>query len=69
MENLRKIIDIGLVSNKKYWKLRWISKPIYTSHEIFENYLLAIREIKVTLTLNKPAYVRIRILHLSKVLM
>ena len=37
------------------------------SHKIFENDLVAIR--KVTLTLNKPAYLGMCILDLSKVLM
>ena len=41
------------------------------SHKIFHNDLVAIRKSKVTLTLNKPAYIRIRmcLLELSKVLM
>ena len=39
------------------------------SQKIFENSLVAIRKSKVTLKLNKPAYVGICILDLSKVLM
>ena len=39
------------------------------SHKIFENDLVGTRKSKVTLTLNKPAYVGMRILDLSKVLM
>ena len=38
------------------------------SHEIFDNNLGALCEMKVTLTLNKPAYVGMCILDLSKVL-
>ena len=38
-------------------------------HKIFEFDLVAIRKNKVTLTLNKPAYIRICILELSKLLM
>ena len=38
-------------------KLKWISKPSYMSHKIFDNDLVAIRKNKVTLTLNKPAYI------------
>ena len=38
------------------------------SQKIFDNDLIAIRKSKVTLRLNKPAYVGMRILHVSKVL-
>ena len=38
-------------------------------HKIFDNSLVAICENKVTLILNKPAYTRMYILDLSKVLM
>ena len=44
-------------------------KPSYTLHKIFHYDLVAIRKNKVTLTLNKPAYIGICILKLSKVLM
>ena len=39
------------------------------SHKIFDNDSVAIRKITVTLTLNKPAYIGMCILELSKVLM
>ena len=39
------------------------------SHEIFHNDLVAIHKNKVTLTFNKPPYIRTCILELSKVLM
>ena len=35
------------------------------SHKIFDNDLVAIRKNKVTLTLNKPAYIGMCILELS----
>ena len=50
MENLRKMIDVKLVSNRKNY-LKWISKPSYMSHKIFDNNLVAIRKNKVTLML------------------
>ena len=50
MENLRKLIDVKLVSNRKNY-LKWISKPSYMSHKIFDNNLVAIRKNKVTLML------------------
>ena len=39
------------------------------SHKIFDNDLVPIRKNKVTLTVNKPAYIGMCILELSKVLM
>ena len=68
MENVRNRIDLTLVSNEKDY-LKWTSKPRYMSHKIFEIDLVAIRKNKVTLTLNKSAYIRICILELSKLLM
>ena len=46
----------------------WTSKLSYMQHKLFDNDLVAIREIKVRLTLDKTAYVGICILELSKVL-
>ena len=68
MEKLRNIIDVRLVSNKKDY-LKWIAKPSYIPYKIFDNDLVAIRKSKVTLMLNKPAYIGMCILELSKVLM
>ena len=68
IENLRNRIDVKLVNNKKDY-LKWASKPSYILHKIFENDLVAIRKNKVTLTLNKPAYIGMCISELSKVLM
>ena len=60
-ENVRNRIDVKLVSNKRDY-LKWTSKPSYMSHKIFDNDLVAIRKNKVTLTLNKPAYIGMCIL-------
>ena len=68
VENLRNRIDLRLKSNKKDY-LKWTSKPYYMSQKIFDNDLVAIRKSEVTLTLNKPAYVGMYLLDLSKVLM
>ena len=65
MENIRNRIDVKLVSNKK--TLKWASKPSYMSSKIFDNDLVAIRKNKVTLTFNKPAFIGMCILELSKV--
>ena len=68
MENLRKLVDIGLVSNEK--KLdKLTSKPTYVSSKILNENLMAVHEVKETLTLNRPAYVGMCILDLSKTLM
>ena len=68
MENLRNRIDVKLVSNKIDY-LKWTSKPSYISHKIFDNDLFIILKNKVTLTLNKAAYIGMCILGLRKVLM
>ena len=68
IENVGKKVDVKLESNEKDC-LKLTSKPSYMSQKIFDNDLVAIRKNKVTLTLNKPAYVGICILDLSKVLM
>ena len=67
MENLRNRIDLKLVNNEKDY-LKWTSKPSYMSQKIFYNDLVAIRKSKFALMLNKPAYVGMCILGLSKVL-
>ena len=53
---------------KKY-HLKWTSKSNYIWHKIFDNYLVAIRKNIVTLTLDKPVYIGMCLLELSKVLM
>ena len=55
--------------NIKIDYLKWTSKPSYMSHKTFDNDLVVIRKSKVKLTLNKPEYIGICILELSKVLM
>ena len=68
IENLRNRTDVRLARNKKYY-LTWTSKPGYMSKKIFDYYLVAIRKSKVTLTINKPAYVEMSMLGFSRVLM
>ena len=60
-EKKRNRINVKLVSSKKDY-LKWVSKPSYMSHKIFGNDLVVMRKMKVTLTLNKPAYVGMCIL-------
>ena len=68
MENLRKRVDVRLVTNEKKL-LKLASKPTYVSSKIFNENLVAVHKIKETLTLNRPAYVGMCILDLSKTLM
>ena len=68
MENLRKRVDVRLVTNEK--KLdKLTSKPTFVSSKIFNENLMAVHKIKEMLTLNRPAYVGMCILDLSKTLM
>ena len=68
MENLRKRVDVRLVTDqKKLFKL--VSKPTYVNSKIFNEDLVAVHKIRETLILDRPAYVGICILDLSKTLM
>ena len=68
MENLRKRVDVKLVTtHKKLDKLT--SKPTYVGSKIFNENLMAGHKIKKALTLNRPEYVGMCILDLSKTLM
>ena len=68
MENLRKRVDVKLVTNEK--KLdKLTSKLTYVSSKIFNENLMAVHKIKETLTLNRPEFVGMCILDLSKTLM
>ena len=68
MENMRNKIDVKLVNNEKEY-LICTSKPSHMSYEIFDNNLVTIRKSKLALKLNKPTYIGMCILDLSKVLM
>ena len=68
MENIRKRVDVRLVTDqKKLSKL--VSKPTFVNSKIFNEDLVAVHKIKETLTLDRPAYVGMCILDLSKTLM
>ena len=56
MENIRKRVDVRLVTDEKKL-LKMVSKPTYVSSKIFNENLVAVHKIKETLTLNRPAYV------------
>ena len=68
MENLRKQVDVRLVTNEK--KLdKLTSKLTFVSSKIFNENLMAVHKVKEMLTLNRLAYVGMYILDLSKTLM
>ena len=66
-ENVRNRVDVRLVTNEKKL-LKLTSKPTYVGFKIFNENLVAVYKIKETLTLNRPAYVCMGILDLSKTL-
>ena len=68
MENIRKRVDVRLVTDEKKL-LKMAAKPTYVSSKIFNENLVAVHKIKETLTLNRPAYIGMCILDLSKTLM
>ena len=68
MENLGKRVDVRLVTNEKQLD-KLTAKPTFVSSKIFNENLMAVHKIKETLTLNRPAYVGMCILDLSKTLM
>ena len=68
MENIRKRVDVRLATDENKL-LKLASKPTYVSSKILNDNLVAVHKIKETLTLNRPAYVGMCILDLSKTLM
>ena len=68
MEYIRKRVDVRWVTDEKKL-LKMASKPTFVSSKIFNENLVAVPKIKETLTLNRPEYVGMRILDLSKTLM
>ena len=68
MENLRKRSNIKLVSDPQKM-IKLASRPTYLSHKIFHENLVAVNIKLVKIRLDKPSYVGMRILDLSKTLM
>ena len=70
MENLRKRADVKLVRSNEEDKLRrLIASPAFARANIFDDDLAAIQVHKSNLVLNRPVYVGMSILYLSKHLM
>ena len=68
IENLRKRVNVSLITDPKKL-LKHSSKPSFVSSKIFNENLVAVHKIKQSLTLNRPAFVGMAILDLSKTLM
>ena len=67
MENVQKRTRF-LINNEKDF-LKYTSRPTHITHKILGKNYAAIHEIKSVLTLNKPIYVGVTVLELSKWLM
>ena len=68
MESKRKTINVNIINNTKAYII-CISKPNFISQKIFDKTFVAVYQIKLVLTLNKPTYVGFSISELSKLLM
>ena len=67
MENVRNRIEVRMINNNKKKLSELDVKIKLHSAKVFDNNFVAIQKIKTTLILNKPVYVRMCILELSKV--
>ena len=68
MENIRNRVNIKLVNAGEQFK-KLASKPNYESRKIFNENLVSVHMKKTSLTMNKPVYLGMSILDLSKTLM
>ena len=68
IENIRKGVDVRLVTDQNKWS-KLVSKATFVNSKILNEDLVGVRRIKETLRLNRPAYVGMCILDLSKTLM
>ena len=68
MENVRKHSDIKLVTTEEK-RIKLVSEPNYQTSKRFSEYLLVIEMKKTKVKINKPLYLGISILDISKTLM
>ena len=68
MENVRKHRNIKLATTKRRKKYL-ASEPNYHTKNFFKENLVAIEMKKAQITMNKPVYLGLSILHLSKTVM
>ena len=68
MENIRNRVNVKLVNTKEQLR-KLVSKPNFKSRNIFNENLVSVHMKKTSLTMNKPVYLGMCILDLSKTLM
>ena len=68
MENIRNRVNIKLVDTGEQFK-KLTAKPNYESRKIFNENLVSVHMKKTSLTMNKPVYLGMSILDLSKTVM
>ena len=68
IENIRKRVDVKLVNTEEKFK-KLAAKPNYGGRKIFGENLISVHMKKTSLTMNKPVYLGMCILDLSKTLM
>ena len=68
MENIRNRVDIKLVNNKNK-AIKLAAKPNYSHCTIFDENLIAVHMKKTKIRFDKPVYLGMSILDLSKTLM
>ena len=68
MENIRNRVDVKLVNTKEKFK-KLVAKPNFRSRKIFSENLVSVHMKKTSLTMNKPVYLGMCILELSKIIM
>ena len=70
MENVRKRVNVKIVRSDEEEKiLKLVAKPTFARQEIFNEHLVGIQNRKERVLLNKPIYVGMSVLDLSKWLM
>ena len=68
MENIRNRVNVKLVNTGEQFK-KLTAKPNYESRKIFNENLVSVHMKKTSLTMNKPVYLGMSILDLSKTVM
>ena len=68
MENIRNRVDVKLVNTEEKFK-KLVAKPNFKSRKIFNENLISVHMKKTSLTMNKPVYLGMCILELSKIVM
>ena len=68
IENIRNRVDVKLVNTEEKFK-KLVAKPNFKSRKIFNENLISVHMKKTSLTMNKPVYLGMCILDLSKTIM